>query len=379
MAAIYPDRLKQSFPIHIQEEFGALFDDIDVIRSHDNAIGHAALDFVAIKYELDAGRETILRQILGDSISSGKIDPHCYAYAILPFFQKVVGSRRGGEYKAFVFPNIVVGESWNWTPAFKTEEQKESIVHASFEGIVAERNQSTAKYSYIRELNIVLACEGKNRVALFREQGLPIPALVEDIDYPAASRIRLFNLPEGCFAVLDDRYVQRMKCLEVTCAVLEPYGTSVENDWPETYPTLSRVLPVFSQFCVHRGRDDIDMKPIKYRQQADEKKVKVSLLDFDNPLKLSPLNYVLLLSLCFLLFFSGMSFEGLTILRTIFITLSFVGLGLLTLMAMPLFECEVQKLDETLYQRTWMELTEEFRREENDKTVANYLSHLDST
>jgi hypothetical protein len=366
----YGDQLRLTLPVDILDEFGLIIEETPVIQPFEDAIGEAARQFVSMKCHLDLlahrrGGETLLREILGDHYTYGTVGTFCYADCVLPFFhsaRKLVGQQT--EYKALISPHIVVGESWNWTPADKTTSQQNDIIRASFAGLLDVRSSSTASYFYIPRLNVALASEGKNRVALFREWDLPIPAVVQDIPYPKAERIRLFRIPEGAFAVLDDRYLQRLQSPETTESILAPYGVATESRWPEEYPSLPRVIEALSNpFSPWRTFKEVDMRPIKDRQRADEQIVRASLMDFDNPLRPSCGTILSLGFLAFSFFFLGVELEGLTVLRTISFVLFATLAGILALTFTPLFRCQVQQLEPSLYQKRRMEFIDLFQRE----------------
>lgn len=183
----------------------------------------------------------------------GTVNPFTYAFDLLPFYERsrsanMKQERRG--YKALVPTEIVIGESWDWRPEDISEEKQAKVIAASLTDFVNSEEHTPrgacASYTYIRSLGVVLAHEGKNRVALFREKDLPyIPAMVHEEDYPPAENIRIFDLPGACVAVLENRWVEKVHSLPLIQDLMESYGVKIEKKWPAEYPSLDAVIDGF--------------------------------------------------------------------------------------------------------------------------------------
>ncbi len=85
-----------------------------------------------------------------------------------------------------------------------------------------------ASYWWYRPLGILVAHEGKHRVAFMRTNGdLPIAARVTPVGYPAPERLKLVEVAGDhpqYFAMLDERYLQALERPDVTRKYLSAYG-----------------------------------------------------------------------------------------------------------------------------------------------------------
>jgi len=159
--------------------------------------------------------KVLAKRALNDPKSSGSPCPFTFAFTVLPLLRDSGKENRLVRVIKRCSPSdMVLGHSWNWTPESRTSEQKTAVLSKVLNAFLQSRatvaGHECADYWYIPKLGIAMAHEGKNRVALFRQLGMEIPAVVHDTDYPDADRIRLIALPEGDVAVLDDRYVERV-------------------------------------------------------------------------------------------------------------------------------------------------------------------------
>ena len=130
-------------------------------------------------------------------------------------------------FEAMVDCRNVLGASISGKPkVIKPEEVPERISRYSRHH--PEDSLSRAKYRWYRPLGILVAHEGKHRVAFMRTHGnLPIAARVTPVGYPAPERLKLIEVPGNHtqhFAMLDDHYLQLLERPDVTRRYLTAYG-----------------------------------------------------------------------------------------------------------------------------------------------------------
>ncbi len=236
----------------------------------------AAIRFVEAKTLLDKLSHDpagcmIISRLFPKVYLDREIYPYSAASRLLPFFNwQWQTTTRTKPYKALVPAIVTMGQSWRWQPSsFKVREK-------------TNWTNDLAQYGYIKSLGIVLAHEGKNRVALFKERQWPyIPAMVSEVAYPEAHRIRIFNVKEGCFAVLDNRYVEIVVDLAMIQNLFQAYGVEIESQWPQDYPSLQKVLPALldRQYSYPDNYHCIDMCPLAREESLDEMEVPATLLD----------------------------------------------------------------------------------------------------
>ena len=338
------------------ENFDHITAGVPIIGIENPELALAAERFVDTKADIDlfnrtaAGR-ALMNETLREELGYQTTDPYGYVYSILPFFQFQRRDRAERKSrKAMVPPKITIGQSWRWTPAYRSQEQKDEIVRRAFDAFQHSTDDKAAyecaDYAYISKLGIVLAHEGKNRVALFRELDLNIPAVVHEEDYPDAARIRLFKLAEGDFAVLDDKYVERVRSLDIATEILGPYGVSIEEKWPTSYPEIARIVNAMKNR--HLSRDlqhrTLDMTPVHQTQKADETIVKARLTEMDTPLRPTKDFFLFTIIAGFVLAIVGSQSGMWPVFQGIIATLLLLDIGIVYLFTAPIFSCQVQKL-----------------------------------
>ncbi len=128
------------------------------------------------------------------------------------------------EFEAYVDPRSVVGACINGKP----DDLDEAEATKRIERYSAFTTSNRALYCWYKPLGILVAHEGKHRVALMRKHGnKPIAAVVTEKSYPAAERIQLIKPSTKCgewFALLDGRYLQMLPRPHLTCEYLTAYG-----------------------------------------------------------------------------------------------------------------------------------------------------------
>lgn len=103
-----------------------------------------------------------------------------------------------------------------------------------------------ASGTYIPELGIYFAHEGKHRVAFMRHHNEPFfQAEVDDLSYPAADRLKIVTSSRSkvFFVLLDERYLQLLLLPHSTQRILSSYGvSSIRWDQLNDAPAESTVL-----------------------------------------------------------------------------------------------------------------------------------------
>lgn len=344
----------------MQGEYGATCAGIPILEGDDRELLDAAKSVVLTKGDLDrlypAWVNSMLKSSLDiDTIYGNTIEPFTFAFSTLPFFELHRRETRSGgrHYKALVPTDMVIGESWKWEPKHLSEEEQDTVLRLSFAAFSRSRVDATDRdcpnYAFIKPLGMVLAFEGKNRVALFRQRRLPyIPALVSDEDYPRPERIRIYMLPNACLAVLDNRYVERVRAFPLVERLLRAYGVAINDTWPTDFPDIDRVLAGFTdiRFQDRFFGTKVDLQELKADEDTDSTEVTVSLLDVAN-IRTPSLKFNLWCIGTVLMLTTGVNLTGQW--PDVRALLAF-GLGvvsmLLLVQLLPLFQCEVRNLKE---------------------------------
>lgn len=269
-----------------------IFTEAPVLPEPNSPISIAARELAEAKVHLDvlsrtAGGRLLVRQILQCGKGEPPVAPTSFAGAVLPFFSSQRSKCESGPgYKAMVPSAIVLGWSWRWHPDNLDDALKKKVVSVAFDRFARSTGvrvvKDCAHYHLIKPLGLVLAHEGKNRVALFRALDLPyIPAVVHDDGYPAADRMRIYEIGDEVFAVLDERHVERFRAVELGRGLLAAYGVLFEKKWPDGYPALDRVRAAFDDMrLVGRiGTPTVDLARLALDEAVDRTEVKVALAD----------------------------------------------------------------------------------------------------
>lgn len=270
---------------------------IELKNTCSSAVALAAVGLVSIKEHIDnlcrtAAGSSVVSQIFPEWRGYGSPDPHSFAARVIPFYwyARSMSSLQtnGKRYKALVPTAKVIGDSWRWSPSDLSETEQMKVLDKVFsafeESTPAHAKTECAQYTHIKQLGIVLAHEGKNRVALFRERALPhIPALVSEEEYPASERLRIFELPGVCVSVLDGRFVERVVAIHLVRGLMEAYGVSVEKRWPSEFAELQQVLADLDDTSMRHSYRPYatDMDKLKLDEACRETDVKVTLMDVE--------------------------------------------------------------------------------------------------
>lgn len=233
-------------------------------------LAKAARELVGLKYHIDLkGRthsETISPDLHGCS-TCGEWGPyfgHDFFCNIIPFLP---------DWEVQPIQNLLVptlytfGCSWRWWPDRYTNKDD---FHGINEHIFSRYGLEATRYTFIPQLGLFLAGEGMNRVNFCRQHDIEhIPARVFTHNYPEPNRISIYELHIAggldVWAVLDDRYVQKIGHYDYALPLLKAYGVSVHVKWPILWPSISELLDnemdcrEISAF----NRDVIDMESVK--------------------------------------------------------------------------------------------------------------------
>lgn len=242
----------------------------------------AAQNFASLKFDIDMlgrSRPKDIPEDLHGPMNGGEYGPHfasSFFTAVIPFFPRSKESQEATVYEVPV--RHALGCSWRWWPDCKssTKDAPEIRTH-----ILSSYGVSSTAYTWVHELGLCLPSEGKNRINFCRHHGIEtLPARVYVEHYPAADRIEIFNLSvaggRDVWAVLDNRYVQKVSHHTHALALLRAYGVKVSEVWPEDLPPVYTVLQ-HAPKCTNDSlfhRSVIDLQAVQ--QQLDKQAQKLT-------------------------------------------------------------------------------------------------------
>lgn len=330
------------------------FPELPMLELGNKEVVNAAKHFVKSKYALDAFNETrygapLVEVFYSGFDTHGGFHPFAAAYHFLPFYRYQRSQTPLGQpYMALVPTSMIVGQSWKWSPENLNDETQNRVIQRTHKAVADNNQQDLAQYCYIKPLGIVLAHEGKNRVALFSEKDLPyIPAQVWEEDYPDATRIRIFELEDVCLAVLDNRYVDKVNSLEFIRKLVTAYGVTIEKEWPSEYPALSYVIQSFKgyQFMQYSHSQNLpDLSELAKDEAADNTEVWTALADIENVRLLdSHFFAAALFMLCTSLILMKFAFGWNAMQNFLIFIASITGIFLMHPI-LPVFKCKVKEL-----------------------------------
>lgn len=181
-----------------------------------DALERAARALVRGKYELDArltdylsadeaAREAYRRRgiyVLHQLTPPAAIDPRDFLPLALPFAKPFGGDPRKVRLE-WVDPFHVLGGTYKPYARLSDEEAREKVALLTgvTEGtVLGGPADGPADYTKIGALPLYVACEGKNRVLLHQQVGLPIRARVTQADYPSPEELTLHRtVPCGVY------------------------------------------------------------------------------------------------------------------------------------------------------------------------------------
>lgn len=253
---------------------------------------HAVIDYVDAKYLLDSlvlkrGGYRLARKLSNDGY--GPLEGSSFYQMTFPFVP--VWQAVGDSFSARVPTGQVVGSSWRWSPKSVAPAERESLLDKLSEPQNADAGYyGRADYMWIRPLGLILAHEGKNRVALFREMKCAtIPAHVQAYDYPAAERMTLYELTindrPAYWVVLDGVLVERLEHPEWVLAILKLYGVIQAKRWPSEFPSVQDVLAAFNLSPKQAGfpnKTIVNLEKLAKDKSDQEEMVVCSILDLQS-------------------------------------------------------------------------------------------------
>lgn len=322
------------------------------------AMVSAARDFVDLKFQIDTVARKSPANIPDDlhgPMGGGEYGPYNgsgFFNNIIPFLPRDRTSQKATVMAVPVAHSL--GCSWNWWPDNdKPTREKNEIISR----ISSEHGIRSTSYTYIPELGLFLPGEGKNRVNFCRFHDIEhVLAQVCVEHYPEAERIKVYiTVVAGgrdVWAVLDNRFVQKVSHYAYALPLLKAYGVTVSHKWPEDLPALY-VLLQNERYC---SQDDtfykkvIDVNAVREvldkttkRATLAEQYVRCGLLDLPLRKKFIYLAWVSLVWLVSAIAWGNIS-EG-VIGEMSLATLAFTS-GILTLMMAPVLQVRRKHLDD---------------------------------
>lgn len=249
------------------------------------AMVRAARDFVDLKFQIDTLARKSPANIPDDlhgPMGGGEYGPYNgsgFFNNIIPFLPRDRTSQKATVMAVPVAHSL--GCSWNWWPDNdKPTKEKNEIISR----ITSERGISSTGYTYIPELGLFLPGEGKNRVNFCRFHDIEhVPAQVYVEHYPEAERLKVYIIGvaggRDVWAVLDNRFVQKVSHYAYALPLLKAYGVTISHEWPKDLPALY-VLLQNERYCseddtFHRKVIDI----IAVRKVLDKASEKAALAE----------------------------------------------------------------------------------------------------
>lgn len=219
-------------------------------------LGVAVRSLVTNKYIMDKMVAEHGTAMLAGDLHGGGYGPHeplCFFRLVFPF----VANDAKQPFFALVPTAHTLGCSWAWRKSQISEEKAHQALKETQDvAALISGDIDPVIYHWIKPLGLICPSEGKNRVDLTRESGInTIPARVRERDYPDAARIKIYSVKfagaEEPWAVLDDRWVQRIAHPRWALPVLVAYGVKFTSRWPSNYPSLHTVAMAFDQTLVY--------------------------------------------------------------------------------------------------------------------------------
>jgi len=244
------------------------------------------------KYMLDKAMSEHGASMLAGDLHGGIYGPHepmSFLGMVLPFLKFNYSVNDTGN--AMVPISHTLGCSWRWRRRHLSPKEAEQIERSlSDPEALLKGTHDTARYIWIKSLGIFAPSEGKNRVDFFREINITsIPAKVSEWSYPSADRIKLYKVEDrpfnGTWAVLDDRWVQKVQYPSWTYPLLIAYGVEVVENWPRHFPSFKFISadPSALQDQLGFRNDKIpDLEKMKAREAYQSEYLRCSMLELKN-------------------------------------------------------------------------------------------------
>lgn len=260
-------------------------------------IHNAAKALVDLKFEIDTKGRTSPLDIPDDlhgSYSGGEFGgPLGYSFLcrIIPFLQFLEPSPEPAT--VMDVPTLqTIGRSWRiWPDPDISHEEKNRIL----ERLRSDTEINQTRYTHIPELHLFAASEGQNRVNFFRFHNIEcIPAIVRVEHYPAADRIKIYVEAiaggQDVWAVLDERYVQKVSHFAYVLPLLRAYGVDIFYEWPPLLPSSNELLEYAQDMNPMDFTFSIDLIALQNKKQKikniidrNEEYVSCSYIKLDTP------------------------------------------------------------------------------------------------
>ncbi|MCZ5103459.1 hypothetical protein O5183_04685 [Escherichia coli] len=197
----------------------------------------AARELVDLKFRIDMaarGGTSGIPLDLHGRMTGGEWGPHCgleFFCSIIPFFPRDFETCSVTE---MLVPTLhTFGCNWRWWPDRYCSDKDEHYIRRH---IFSDYGLKSTSYTFIPQLGLFCPSEGKNRVNFCRHHGIEyIPAQVYSHDYPEANRISVYVQDTAggldVWAVLDNRYVQKVTHYAFALPLLCAYGVEFPGKW----------------------------------------------------------------------------------------------------------------------------------------------------
>lgn len=260
------------------------------LRVSDEMIS-ASMALCSLKYFMDTQSRSYLGQpFINDWMEESRgtcaYMGHSFLRHIVPFLDW--DEQKNNPFKALVNPLTVLGACIKGFPRhIKSDKVEEAVRRYSQE----PGSRDDVLYIWYRPLGILVAHEGKHRVAFMREHQQPaIAAWIEEASYPCHERLKLI-IPTGedyWLALLDNRYLQVIERPCTTRAYMRAYGVkevrwSELNDFPDESEARRRleVVLIRSRDSIREADRTLDIEEMRniIKEESATELVKVNLLD----------------------------------------------------------------------------------------------------
>lgn len=220
---------------------------LDVSHLSDE-MANAARNFASLKFRIDMlgrRRPKDIPDDLHGPMSGGEYGPDFasgFFTAVIPFFERNKDSQSATVCAVPVAHTL--GCSWRWWPDSQSSMDDADKIRTH---ILSEYGVGSTAYTWIPELGLCLPGEGKNRINFCRHHGIDkLPARVYVEHYPVAERIEIIDISvaggRDVWAILDNRYVQKVSHYVYALPLLRTYGVKVSNTWPKALPPVHALL-----------------------------------------------------------------------------------------------------------------------------------------
>jgi hypothetical protein len=254
--------------------------------------------FVRNKFLMDKAVAEQGADLLAGELHNGAYGPH----EALDFFAKVFPFVRNStadapRFLAMARTSHTLGCSWRWrTRDLSLDNQEEAMRRVLDKEALINGTIDNVTYFWVKAFGLALPVEGKNRVDFLREKSVElIPAKVAELEYPASDRLKIMTVTfsglKQQWAVLDDRWVQRINYPSWALPVLKAYGVTGDLNWPDHYPVVRDVGLAFDRSARHRtsplghplypNLPVVDLHTVQAESEHSEEAVDCTLIELE--------------------------------------------------------------------------------------------------